>query len=84
MVLCFRERDMAWRFSFDDYKPAVAMVGLQCIFAALAIFSRAALLQGMSPRVFVFYRNAIATVAMAPAMFLSSKYVLFYCFYLFI
>ncbi|KAA0035125.1 hypothetical protein IC582_003749 [Cucumis melo] len=64
---------MAWRFSFDDYKPAVAMVGLQCIFAALAIFSRAALLQGMSPRVFVFYRNAIATVAMAPAMFLSSK-----------
>ncbi|XP_004149891.1 WAT1-related protein At4g28040 [Cucumis sativus] len=64
---------MARRFSFDDYKPAVAMVGLQCIFAALAIFSRAALLQGMSPRVFVFYRNAIATLAMAPAIFLSSK-----------
>ncbi|XP_038879861.1 WAT1-related protein At4g28040-like [Benincasa hispida] len=64
---------MGFRFSFDDYKPAIAMIGLQCIFAALAIFSRAALVQGMSPRIFVFYRNAIATLAMAPAIFLSSK-----------
>uniref|UniRef100_A0A2N9EMA0 WAT1-related protein n=1 Tax=Fagus sylvatica TaxID=28930 RepID=A0A2N9EMA0_FAGSY len=49
-----------------DYKPAMAMVGLQFIYAGLALFTRAALLQGMSPRVFVVYRQAIATLVMAP------------------
>ncbi|KAH7545676.1 hypothetical protein FEM48_Zijuj01G0118900 [Ziziphus jujuba var. spinosa] len=51
---------------WDGYKPAMAMIGLQCIYAGLALFTRAALLQGMSPRVFVFYRQAIATITMAP------------------
>ncbi|XP_015884397.2 WAT1-related protein At4g30420-like isoform X2 [Ziziphus jujuba] len=42
---------------WDGYKPAMAMIGLQCIYAGLALFTRAALLQGMSPRVFVVYRR---------------------------
>ncbi|XP_022973530.1 WAT1-related protein At4g30420 [Cucurbita maxima] len=58
---------------FEDYKPALAMLGLQCIYSALAIFSRAALVHGMSPRVFVVYRNAISTIAMAPAAFISAR-----------
>ncbi|KAM6552930.1 hypothetical protein CsatB_013692 [Cannabis sativa] len=51
---------------FDGYKPAMAMVGLQCIYTGLALFTRAALLQGMSPRVFVVYRQGVATLIMAP------------------
>ncbi|KAF3452874.1 hypothetical protein FNV43_RR03307 [Rhamnella rubrinervis] len=55
----------------NAYKPAVAMVGLQFIYAGLALFTRAALLQGMSPRVLVVYRQAIATLVMAPITFFS-------------
>ncbi|XP_038879733.1 WAT1-related protein At4g30420-like [Benincasa hispida] len=62
---------MGWRF--EDYGPALAMVGLQCIYSVLAIFSRAALVHGMSPRVFVVYRNAIATLTMAPALYFSTR-----------
>lgn len=51
---------------FDDYKPAMAMAGLQFIYAGLALFTRVALLQGMSPRIFVVYRQAIATLVMTP------------------
>ncbi|KAI4335489.1 hypothetical protein L6164_014129 [Bauhinia variegata] len=52
--------------------PALAMIGLQFHYAVLAIFTRAALLQGMSARVFVVYRQAIATLALAPIA-LNSK-----------
>ncbi|XP_024025711.1 WAT1-related protein At4g30420 [Morus notabilis] len=55
----------------NDYKPAVAMIGLQCIYTGLAIFTRAALLQGMSPRVFVVYRQAAATLIMAPIAYFT-------------
>ncbi|KAH7545675.1 hypothetical protein FEM48_Zijuj01G0118800 [Ziziphus jujuba var. spinosa] len=51
---------------WDGYKPAMAMIGLQCIYAGLALFTRAALLQGMSPRVFVVYRQALGTITMTP------------------
>ncbi|KAF5456915.1 hypothetical protein F2P56_026333 [Juglans regia] len=59
----------SWRSSMgwlDDYKPAMAMVGLQFIYAGLALFTRVALVRGMSPRVYVVYRQAIATLVMAP------------------
>ncbi|XP_030935002.1 WAT1-related protein At4g30420-like isoform X1 [Quercus lobata] len=51
---------------FDCYKPALAMIGLQFIYAGFALFTRVALVQGMSPRVFVVYRQVIATLIMAP------------------
>lgn len=60
----------------NAYKPAVAMLGLQFIYAGLALFTRAALLQGMSPRVFVVYRQAIGTLVMAPIAFFSRWYIL--------
>ncbi|KAL5537355.1 hypothetical protein UlMin_046243 [Ulmus minor] len=53
------------------YKPVVAMVCMQFIYTGLAIFTRAALLEGMSPRVFVVYRQAIATLIIAPFSFYS-------------
>ncbi|KAF4346530.1 hypothetical protein G4B88_016258 [Cannabis sativa] len=47
------------------------MVALQCITAAVTLFSKLALSQGMSPRVFVLYRQLFATLIMAPIAFLS-------------
>ncbi|XP_030535640.1 WAT1-related protein At4g30420-like [Rhodamnia argentea] len=58
---------------FDDYKPVVAMFGLQFTYAALALFARASLLQGLSPRVFVVYRQATATLFISPVAFLWRK-----------
>ncbi|XAR51230.1 hypothetical protein NMG60_11005796 [Bertholletia excelsa] len=57
----------------DYYKPVVAMVAMQFAYAGLAISTRAALLQGMSPRVFVFYRHCIATLVMAPIAYFARK-----------
>ncbi|CAK9140294.1 unnamed protein product [Ilex paraguariensis] len=55
-----------------DYKPTMVMLGLQFIYAGVTLFSRAALLQEMSPRVFVVYRQAAATLVMASFAFLTS------------
>ncbi|KAF7838096.1 WAT1-related protein [Senna tora] len=49
-----------------QYLPAIGMIFLQFYYAAQAMLTRAALLQGMSARVFVTYRQAIATLALAP------------------
>ncbi|KAE8665324.1 WAT1-related protein [Hibiscus syriacus] len=56
-----------------DYKHAMAMVGLQMGYAAVALLTRAAMLQGMSPRVLVVYRQAFATLAVAPVAYLSRR-----------
>ncbi|KAK7265330.1 hypothetical protein RJT34_32949 [Clitoria ternatea] len=49
--------------------PLISMIGLQVHYAALAIFTRAALLDGLSTTVFVVYRQGIATLALAPMIF---------------
>ncbi|KAK6942372.1 EamA domain [Dillenia turbinata] len=59
--------------SWESYKPAMAMVGLQMTYAGLAIFSRAALLKGMSPHVFAVYRQAIATLVIAPVAYVVRR-----------
>ena len=53
--------------------PAIAMIGLQFHYAILAIFTRAALLHGMSAKVFVVYRQAMATLALAPIVLSSNR-----------
>ncbi|KAG2691253.1 hypothetical protein I3760_08G001200 [Carya illinoinensis] len=58
---------------WDDYKPVMAMSGLQFSYAVLALTSRASLLQGMNPRVFVVYRQAIATLVIAPIAYFSRR-----------
>ena len=55
----------------DDYKPALAMLALQFSYAGIALLSRGALLEGMSPRVFVVYRQAIATLVIAPLAYFT-------------
>ncbi|KAA8537901.1 hypothetical protein F0562_027519 [Nyssa sinensis] len=57
----------------ESYKPYIAMIIVQCIIAGLAFFSRAAMTRGMNPHVFVVYRQALATLVVAPlAFFLES------------
>lgn len=48
-----------------DYKPVMGMIAIQFIYTVLSVSSRAALLKGMSPKVFVVYRQAMATLAIA-------------------
>ncbi|XP_043710228.1 WAT1-related protein At4g30420-like [Telopea speciosissima] len=57
----------------EDYKPVMAMVVLQFTYATLALFTRATLLQGMNPKVFVVYRQAIATLVIAPVAYFSDR-----------
>lgn len=55
----------------DYYKPVMAMIGMQLTYAGVALSTRAALLQGMSPSVFVFYRQGIATLVIAPIAYFA-------------
>lgn len=57
----------------DVYKPALGMIGLQFTYAGVALFTRAALLQGLSPRVFVVYRQGIATLVIVPIAYFSRR-----------
>lgn len=57
----------------DGYLPVMVMIGLQFHYALLAMFTRAALLDGLTPTVFVVYRQGIATLSLAPIVFSSNK-----------
>ncbi|KAH8505093.1 hypothetical protein H0E87_012372 [Populus deltoides] len=59
--------------AFDDSKPTLAMLGLQFSYAIVSLITRAALIQGMSPRVFVVYRQAIATLVIVPVSYFSRR-----------
>ncbi|XP_031387933.1 WAT1-related protein At4g30420-like [Punica granatum] len=47
-------------------KHVMVMVGLQCIYAGIAIFSKEAFLQGMKPPIFVAYRQVITALIIVP------------------
>jgi hypothetical protein len=53
------------------YLPIIVMLLIQFIFAGQTLGTRIALLEGMSPRVFVVYRSAFATIVLAPFAYLS-------------
>ncbi|XP_050937858.1 WAT1-related protein At1g43650 isoform X1 [Cucumis melo] len=56
------------------HKPYIAMLFVQCVYSGMALFSKAAISQkAMNPAIFVFYRQAFATVAMAPLAFLLER-----------
>lgn len=58
----------------EGYKPCVAMVATQCIFAAMTLWVKAAFSGGMSPVVFVVYRQAVAALVLAPIALISNRY----------
>nr|XP_019069145.1 WAT1-related protein At1g43650-like isoform X2 [Solanum lycopersicum] len=60
--------------SMEKQKHYIAMLLTQAIFAGMALFSKAAISQGMNPYVFVTYRQAFAIIALAPlAAFFERK-----------
>ncbi|XP_016472432.1 WAT1-related protein At4g30420-like [Nicotiana tabacum] len=58
---------------FETYKPTFVMIALQFMYAAVTLFSRASLVQGMSPRVFVVYRQTIAFLLISPIAFVPRR-----------
>ncbi|KAE8726429.1 putative Auxin-induced protein 5NG4 [Hibiscus syriacus] len=56
-----------------DCLPALAMIVLQFVYAGVALFTRSALVKGLSPRVFVVYRQGMATLLIAPIAFFSRR-----------
>ncbi|KAJ7969816.1 WAT1-related protein [Quillaja saponaria] len=58
----------------DKHKPFIAMLFTQFVYAGMALFSKAAIAKGMDSYVFVVYRQAFASLALAPfAFFLESE-----------
>ncbi|KAJ0697774.1 putative EamA domain-containing protein [Helianthus annuus] len=55
----------------EFYKPIIVMIVMQFTYGAVSITTRASLLEGMNPRVFVFYRQAFATLVIAPVAYFS-------------
>ncbi|XP_076909792.1 WAT1-related protein At4g30420-like [Bidens hawaiensis] len=55
----------------EFYKPVIVVIMLQFTSAALYITIRASLLEGINPRVFVFYRQAVATLVIAPVAYFT-------------
>ncbi|XP_062079749.1 WAT1-related protein At4g28040-like [Humulus lupulus] len=57
----------------SSYKagPGLCMVLLQFLYAGQAVFTKAALMRGMSPRVFMVYRQTVAIILLAPLVSFS-------------
>lgn len=59
---------------FETYKPTIVMIALQFMYATITLCTRATLVQGLSVRVFVVYRQTIAFLLIAPIA-LGPRYV---------
>ncbi|XP_074271889.1 WAT1-related protein At4g30420-like [Silene latifolia] len=54
-----------------DHLPALAMVFLQFVTATNSLLNRASLLEGMSPMVFIVYRQTISALVMFPIYYFT-------------
>ncbi|KAK6940029.1 EamA domain [Dillenia turbinata] len=59
-------RDVAYLMFVETHKSYIVMLFIQFVYAGMALFSKAAILKGMNPFVFVVYRQALASIALAP------------------
>ena len=57
----------------EEHKPLAAMVVVQCIYATTVLWGKAVFSGGMSPMVFVVYRQAIATAVLVPITILANR-----------
>ncbi|KAL9288656.1 WAT1-related protein [Arabidopsis thaliana] len=57
----------------EEYKPVMAMTMIQLCYAGVTLFARATLVHGLSPRVFILYRQAFATIFIFPFLYLSRR-----------
>ncbi|XP_006285169.2 WAT1-related protein At4g30420 [Capsella rubella] len=57
----------------EEYKPEMAMTMIQLCYAGVTLFGRATLVNGLSPRVFILYRQAFATIFIFPFLYFSRR-----------
>ncbi|ERN07158.1 hypothetical protein AMTR_s00019p00140850 [Amborella trichopoda] len=57
----------------ERHKPAMTMAFMQFAYAGMTLITRAALTHGMSAPVFIVYRQAIATLCLAPFAWVSKR-----------
>ncbi|XP_039024494.1 WAT1-related protein At1g43650-like isoform X2 [Hibiscus syriacus] len=67
---------LKYAMPMDNHKPYIAMLFVQFIYAGMALFSKAAISKGMNPYVFVVYRQAFATITLAPFAFFFKRLTL--------
>lgn len=60
----------------EKQKPYIAMLFVQFAYAGMALISKAAMNGGMSPYIFVAYRQAFATAFLAPFAFFIDRYAI--------
>ncbi|XP_042500431.1 WAT1-related protein At4g30420-like isoform X1 [Macadamia integrifolia] len=58
---------------WEQHGPLMAMLALQFTYAGVALSTKAALDHGLSTRVFVVYRQAIATLVIAPIAYFHGR-----------
>ncbi|CAN8229938.1 unnamed protein product [Cochlearia groenlandica] len=57
----------------EEYKPVMAMTGIQLCYAGVTLSARATLVHGLSPRVFILYRQAFATIFIFPFIYFTRR-----------
>lgn len=60
--------------NMEKNKLYIIMISIQFIYAGMALFSKASITQGMNPYEFVVYRQAFASVALAPVAFFMERF----------
>ncbi|KAK3043897.1 hypothetical protein RJ639_000596 [Escallonia herrerae] len=62
-----------YRSAVERNKPYIAVIFIQFVYAGMSLLSKAAITKGMNPYVFVAYRQAFATLALAPFAFFLER-----------
>lgn len=60
--------------AYESNKPYLAMLLVQTIYAGMALLSKASISSGMNPFIFVVYRQAFATFALAPIAYFVERF----------
>jgi len=69
------------RMDIEYYMPVLVMLLIQFIYSGMNLSTRIALLEGMSPGVFVMYRSTFATIFLAPIAYLYEYAILYYYYF---
>ena len=62
---------LSYKQTMKNYKSYVIMIFIQCTNAGLALMSKASVSKGMNPCVFVVFRQAFASLALVPFVFID-------------
>lgn len=74
MLLIHTNEQYSKKTYMETRKPYIAVLIIQLIYAGMALLSKAAIDEGMNTYVFVAYRQAFATIFLAPFAFFLDRY----------